>query len=483
MRAVIQVNSLAFLTALFFAPGQCASNASASTTSACFYNCRGVGGNSPSIPIWIWQNAPLSQGLGNSFTTTTLEKIVITVINTDNGITNTVTSYPSNYTAPLSSSNGTAISAVTFTRSDQVLTTTVTFPAAFADWPDSYTWTGIFTNAPSCVPSCGVAIISSNPPITTGDDRETTYGIYPNPTHSGYNPEGSGYFLVPGWWDDSLFGLYRSLFPDQPAVQSCAPDMLDGGPEFPPFTVTEWSTRPSTSFTGKGVSTEIPSPGSTAMTPGPTRTTTASTVTDTNTGTTQTAHTGPASSAEQPSPTKDSTQADATGTNEPGDVSSGTAIQSEASETGQGSNPGTSSDHSETGTAGVPGTTEESETIETSQPSPTSGSTGTIGTSETNNADGTTTGSPGTSGGTGTEAAGSSQTGNAIGTTAAGTSQASEITGTSGTFGQDGASSTTALPSGSSLTSVLATGASAPRGSLDNTMLGCYFAVAIILSI
>lgn len=98
-----------------------ASNASASTTSSCFYDCETQ--DNGLFPIWIWANNP--ESLLVEPTTATLEKTVITVINTDNGITETVTSYPSGYTAPLSNSDGTAISVITFTRSDQMLTTTV----------------------------------------------------------------------------------------------------------------------------------------------------------------------------------------------------------------------------------------------------------------------------------------------------------------------------------------------------------------------
>ncbi|KAI1153690.1 hypothetical protein F4825DRAFT_473936 [Nemania diffusa] len=216
------------------------------------------------ISVWIWAGADDSGNVEFIHTTTQSgEKTIVTVINTDLGITKTITSYPSDYTPPPpvpTNSDGTVISVVSYTRFGQVTTTTVTFPNGLVDWPESYAWSGVLSsNAPGCSPSTGTATLFSNPQFSTG------LGLASSDWSS--NPKGIGYSLIPGEWDDTLLAGFKDLFPDQPAFQ-CASNEDGSGPNFGDYTLTSWYTITSTSFEGTTASPTGASPGATVSTTG-----------------------------------------------------------------------------------------------------------------------------------------------------------------------------------------------------------------------
>lgn len=111
-----------------------------------------------------------------------------------------------------------------------------TFPHPFVLWPASYTWTS-YSDCASV--TGGLVTIQSNP--------QSDYPAV-SPTNIGpYNPLGSDYYLVHGYWNDELFSRYSDQFPDQFAIQGCT-IFSSGGPAFGGYTITEWMGETSVSI-------------------------------------------------------------------------------------------------------------------------------------------------------------------------------------------------------------------------------------------
>jgi hypothetical protein len=212
-----------------------------------FCSLRGLG----PFTLYIW----LPSTAGGAYMVTDATITFVTIIDQRLDETQIITQGPPTPTQP-TNENGTAVQTITYERSGENLTTTLTYPDVFFDWPEAFTfWGNLETTLGTVRETC----------VTVAEEDASTVAIsqFPQPSNSRDRYDIIDYFDEPDNMTDTtglsyypwaineqdggawFLSLYQSWFPDQAAVTDCYPPP---GPHFGGFTQTYWDTISTTIF-------------------------------------------------------------------------------------------------------------------------------------------------------------------------------------------------------------------------------------------
>ncbi|KAH7303742.1 hypothetical protein B0I35DRAFT_446241 [Stachybotrys elegans] len=230
------------------------SQLSSSSTKACFDSCS-IAFDRRGISVYLWYPTYPNPSWGWVRPTVTATLTVATSIDRESDETKTITQLPPAVTQA-TNSDGTAIRTIEYIRFERTLTTVVTYPEIFIDWPDYIGSSGTYkTTDRYGNPECRTIsydqmsrVYLPNPQPSAVNERNSIYSSLFADDFSTFN-DTTGLSYFPGLLVDTesptLFPeANQSWFPQADAFSNCRAPI---GPHFAGFVDTYWVTATSTS--------------------------------------------------------------------------------------------------------------------------------------------------------------------------------------------------------------------------------------------